>query len=118
MMTRSLRILALVGSLFTVGRLVHAQENTISDSEKRSGWKLLFDGKTTAGWRNYQKDTIGDGWKVEDGALVRADKGAGDIITADQYGSFELSIEYRISPEGNSGIMFHVTEDGKAPWHT
>jgi glucose/arabinose dehydrogenase len=118
MTTRSLLTLAIAGGLFLSARSSRAEENTLSDSEKRSGWKLLFDGKTTAGWRNYQKDSIGVGWKVEDGALVRADKGAGDIITADQYGSFELSIEYRISPEGNSGIMFHVTEDGKAPWHT
>jgi hypothetical protein len=92
--------------------------NTLTDAEKAAGWKLLFDGKTTEGWRNYKKDTIGPGWKIEDGALVRAEKGAGDIITKDQYGAFELSLEYNISPGGNSGIMYHVTEEGGTPWQT
>ena len=95
-----------------------AGENELTPSEKRGGWKLLFDGKTTDGWRNYKKDMISGGWKVVDGALVRAEKGAGDIITKDEYGSFELSLEYKISEGGNSGIMFHVSEDGGAPWHS
>ena len=65
-----------------------------------------------------KKTGISDGWKVEDGALVRKGAGAGDIVTADQYDSFELSIEYKISKGGNSGIMFHVTEELDAPWQT
>jgi 3-keto-disaccharide hydrolase len=92
--------------------------NTLTDAEKAAGWKLLFDGKTTTGWRNYKKTSVGPGWKVEDGALVRADKGASDIITTDKFAAFELSLEYKISKEGNSGLMFHVTEEGDAPWHT
>ncbi len=92
--------------------------NGLTEAEKRGGWKLLFDGKTTNGWRNYRKDGIGDGWVVEDGVLSRAKGGAGDIITTDQFKYFELSIEYRISKGGNSGIMFHVTEEGGASYHT
>lgn len=92
--------------------------NTLSDSEKRAGWKLLFDGQTANGWRNYRKDKIGDGWKAQAGELTRVSGGAGDIVTVEQYDSFELSIEFKISKGGNSGIMFHVTEDGDAPWHT
>ena len=61
---------------------------------------------------------VGPGWKVENGALVRADKGAGDIITSDKFGAFELVLDFNISKEGNSGLMFHVTEEGGAPWHT
>lgn len=95
-----------------------AGENSLSDAEKRAGWKLLFDGQTKEGWRNYKRDSISDGWVVEDGALVRAKGGAGDIVTAGQYDNFELSLEFKISPKGNSGIMFHVTEDADAPWHT
>lgn len=95
-----------------------AGENELTASEKRGGWKLLFDGKSTDGWRNYKKDKISDGWKVQDGTLTRADKGAGDIITKDQYDSFELSLEYKIAEAGNSGIMFHVDEEGGAPWHS
>jgi hypothetical protein len=112
--------LALAAALFaaTLAAAAEPAPNTLTEEEKAAGWKLLFDGKTTAGWRNYKKTDIGAGWKVENGALVRADKGAGDIITAEKFGAFELSLEFNISKEGNSGLMFHVTEEGGAPWHT
>ncbi|MEO1992966.1 MAG: PQQ-dependent sugar dehydrogenase [Pirellulales bacterium] len=100
-------------------RVTLAQEpNTLSESEKRSGWRLIFDGTSADGFRNYQQEAVSDGWRVEDGALVRAEKGAGDLITKDQFENFELQLDYRISPGGNSGIMFHVTEDGQRPWHS
>ena len=95
-----------------------AEPNTLTDQEKKAGFKLLFDGKTTNGWRSYQKKQINPGWQVVDGALTRAKEGAGDIVTQDQYGAFELLIDYKISPGGNSGIMFHVTEDEATPWMT
>ena len=98
--------------------LLAAEEPGLTDAQKRAGWKLLFDGQTTDGWRNFKQPGISDGWVVEDGALVRAAAGAGDIITVDQFDNFELSIEFKISPEGNSGIMFHVSEEGDAPWHS
>jgi len=90
----------------------------LSESEKRGGWQMLFDGKSTEGWRNYKSDRISDGWVVKDGLLERVGKGAGDIVTTEQYENFELSLEYRISKGGNSGIMFHVTEDQTQPWHS
>jgi len=92
--------------------------NRLSDSEKKSGWKLLFDGKTTKGWRNYKKEGVNSGWQVKDGILTRAGGGAGDIITEKQFEGFELSLEYRISKGGNSGLMFHVTEEEDSPWQT
>jgi|GEM_PF-418981 len=92
--------------------------NTLTAAEKEAGWKLLFDGKSTAGWRNYKKTEIGEGWKVVDGALSREDKGAGDIITTDQFGAFELSLDFKIAPEGNSGVMYRVRETENAPWQT
>ena len=91
--------------------------NTLTDSEQRSGWELLFDGNTTDGWRNYQRDTVSDGWSIGDGVLT-CRKGAGSLITTRKYDNFELAIDYRISEAGNSGILFHVTEDGKKPWHS
>ena len=94
------------------------QPNQLTDSQRRGGWKLLFDGKTTRGWRNYRKPDIGAGWQIRDGALTRSGRGAGDIITVEQYGYFELSLEYRISRGGNSGVMFHVTEELATPWQT
>ena len=92
--------------------------NQLTEGESRTGWKLLFDGASTKGWRNYRSDKIGSGWAVRDGALVRVDKGAGDIITEGQFEAFELSLEYRIAPGGNSGVMFHVTEQEQQPWQT
>lgn len=94
------------------------RSNRLSEAERRSGWRLLFDGESRDGWRNYRSDTISDGWVVEDGALVRRNRGAGDIITQEQFDAFELQLEYRISPGGNSGVMFHVTEEAQRPWHT
>jgi hypothetical protein len=117
---RSLLVASTVLAL-ALAQQAAAQEkalNTLTEQEKAAGWKLLFDGKTTTGWRNYKKAEIGPGWKVESGALVRADKGAGDVITNDKYAAFELSLEYNITPGGNSGLMFHVTEDGNTPWKT
>jgi hypothetical protein len=92
--------------------------NVVTEAEKQAGFRPLFDGKTAAGWRGYKKDKFPAGWKVVDGALVRAASGAGDIITEEQFDAFELLIDYRIAPEGNSGIMFGVRETGDAPWNT
>ena len=92
--------------------------NQLTDSEQRSGWKLLFDGKIDRRLAKLQETRISDGWKVVDGALVRAAQGAGDIITDKKYGAFELSLEYKISKGGNSGVMFHVLEGDGPPWHT
>jgi 3-keto-disaccharide hydrolase len=118
-----MRVLAtafLVTSLFIARGIAAdgAVPGTLTDAEQTAGWKLLFDGKTTTGWRNYQKPDIASGWKVENGELVRGAEKAGDIVTTDKYAAFELSLEYNISPGGNSGLMFHVTEDGKQPWNS
>jgi hypothetical protein len=94
-----------------------APPNTLTAKEKAEGWKLLFDGKTTDGWRGYKKEKMPDGWKVENGALARAG-GGGDIVTIEQFDNFELSLEWKISEGGNSGIMYHVTEEFGAPYET
>ena len=92
--------------------------NTLSEAERRGGWRLLFDGRTTEGFRNFRQESISPGWKVDDGCLVRSDKGAGDLVTSAEFGSFELQLDYRICEGGNSGLMFHVTEDSEKPWHS
>ena len=91
-----------------------AGPNTLSAAEKAAGWKLLFDGKTTAGWRGYRKDKVPEGWEVIDGALDRVRR-SGDLVTVDPYASFDLTVDWRISPGGNSGIIYHVTEDYDEP---
>ncbi len=88
-------------------------QNTLTDKEKSEGWILLFDGNTTKGWRNFKQNEVNDGWQVIDGNLVALGKGGdlgGDIITIDQFEDFELTLEWAISDEGNSGIFFHVLE--------
>lgn len=110
---------ALIGVCLSSSRAsAEAAPNTLTRPESLSGWKLLFDGKSSDGWRNYKKEDISDGWKVVDGALVREGKNAGDIVTKKKYKYFELSLNYKISEGGNSGLMFHVTEDNPVPWHS
>lgn len=89
--------------------------NTLTDQEKADGWILLFDGKTTAGWRNFNSSTIGQAWKVENGELyLESNKvergGRGHIITDAEFENFELSLEWKIDSCGNSGIVFNVVE--------
>jgi len=87
--------------------------NTLSKKEISDGWQLLFDGKTTTGWRGFKMETLPDGWQVMDGNLVTLGKGddmGGDIITTSQFEDFDLYLEWAISPGGNSGIFFHVLE--------
>jgi hypothetical protein len=82
-----------------------------------TGWRALFDGRTTAGWRGYRRPDMPAGWEAIDGALTRTGPG-GDIITADQFGNFELELEWMVAPGGNSGIFYRVTEVGEAGYHT
>jgi hypothetical protein len=92
--------------------------NALTDAEKAAGWKLLFDGKTTTGWRNFKKQEISKGWQVIDGALCRVDGSAGDIVTVDQYDNFELELDYKVPAHANSGLMYRVSEDQGATWAT
>ncbi|TWT29601.1 Plant Basic Secretory Protein [Posidoniimonas corsicana] len=93
--------------------------NQLTDEEKSEGWKLLFNGADTEGWHSFKRDEVMPGWQVKDGKLVCADpRNAGDLCTDDSYEWFELKLEYNISQGGNSGIMFHVTNEGGAAWAT
>ena len=95
--------------------------NTLSEKEKADGWKLLFDGKSTKGWHKYKGKEVGDRWKVVDGtlSLVHKDgKDGGDIVTDDTFDSFELSIEWKVTPGANSGIMYRVEESEDSPGFT
>jgi len=93
--------------------------NTLTADEAKAGWKLLFDGHSLAGWHNFKREGVRAGWQAKDGTLACVDpRNAGDIVTADEFAWFELSIEYTISKGGNSGIMFHVTDAGRTAWAT
>lgn len=95
-----------------------ASTNTLTAAEREQGWRLLFDGRTTNGWRGYRTDQVPDGWQVIDGALVRAVTGAGDIITAEQFGNFELALQWKLGPGGNSGIFYRGMETDREIWRT
>lgn len=95
-----------------------AQElNTLTAKEKKAGWKLLFNGTSTEGWHTYLQKEASPAWKVQDGALVldqEAKKNGapgGDLVTNDEYENYELTLEWKISEGGNSGIIFGVHED-------
>ena len=91
--------------------------NTLTPAEQKAGWQLLFDGKSLDRWKGYGTPQVPGGWRVVDGTLTRAG-GGGDIVTKEQFSNFELALEWRISPGGNSGIMFRVLEGQEAPYYT
>lgn len=112
--------LALVTFLFisiTIGSLCQAQEkdNTLTDAEKNSGWQLLFDGKSTKGWRIYQ-NVPADGWQVVDGELISKKDGVtkrADLITAEQYDNFELVFDWKVDKGANSGVIYRALENDR-----
>ncbi len=98
-----------------------AGDNTLSNEEKEQGYKLLFDGKDMDGWRTYQNKSA-ESWEVDSGTLhckgSDANYGAitADLMTKDQYQNFDFSVDYKISPKGNSGILYLVTEDSSSSY--
>jgi hypothetical protein len=96
---------------------IQAVPNTLSAAEKTAGWRLLFNGTTTAGWRGFKKTEMTAGWTVEDGALTRSAAG-GDIVTLDEFANFELTFDWKIAVNGNSGVFGRVGEESTSVWHT
>jgi hypothetical protein len=103
-------------TIFTIHTMAQAP-NTLSAKEKSDGWKLLFDGKTTKGWRNYNSKDIGSAWKINDESLYldrsNKDLKGGDIITEGEYENYEFTYDWKISKCGNSGLIFDVVESEK-----
>jgi len=92
---------------------VDAQQlNSLTPAEKANGWELLFNGQTMDQWRCYKMDKV-QGWIIEDDAMKALglpDGKGGDVITRETYKDFELSLEWKVGQESNSGIFFHVVE--------
>jgi len=88
--------------------------NTLTEAEKAQGWILMFDGKTSEGWRGVNKTNFPAGWKTDDGTLHcdssgRGEAGAvdgGDILYDKKFSNFDLKLEWKISKGGNSGIFY------------
>ena len=95
------------------------QDNQLTNKEKNDGWQLLFDGKSTDGWHTYGMTTAGKTWTVKDGALFLdeankknlSDKEGGDLVTNEEYDNFNLKLDWKIGPKGNSGVIFYIHED-------
>ena len=95
--------------------------NKLTPAEAADGWQLLFDGTTLTGWKRFNHDTIGPLWSVKDGAIVCDGSGLGEgsgtnrgsLHTTREFGNFDLVLDYKLSPGGNSGIIYHAVEDPK-----
>ena len=108
----SLKIKLIVfGALVVAMSLPSHAQNTLTPEEKSAGWRLLFDGQTTTGWRGFQKpDFPNHGWFIEDGCLKCLGQKGGDIVTTTTFIDFELTWEWRLSPKSNSGVKYFVNE--------
>jgi hypothetical protein len=103
----------LFAGIFFIFPHTQAQDNRLTKKEKRAGWTLLFDGKTTNGWHGYNKDRMLRCWDVQDGSIhqdpsVKDDRG--DLVTDGVYDDFELRFNWKVAPKGNSGMIFMIQE--------
>ena len=102
---------------FPVGiYVVNNLHNNLTDYEKKTGWRLLFDGKTSNGWKGaYKNEFPANGWLVKDGTItVLSSEGkeaanGGDIVTKEQFSAFDLSFEFKLTAGANSGVKYFVT---------
>jgi hypothetical protein len=87
-----------------------AVPGSLSAEQRAGGWRLLFDGRTTNGWRGYKSDAVPAGWRVVNGTLTK-DGAIGDLITRDKFGDFELAFDWMLNPGGNAGLFYRGTEE-------
>ncbi len=129
-------LMPLVACVIACGRVEHKPQesvagncsafNTLSEHEKAAGWELIFDGKDLAGWHGYNGQST-QFWTIEDCSLksigTEGNYGSdlrADLVTDKEYENFEISIDWKASKGGNSGLMYGVVEDPKyeAAWMT
>jgi hypothetical protein len=95
--------------------------NSLTPEQTAEGWRLLFNGDDLDGWKRFNSDTIGPLWSVRDGTILCDGEGLGEgsgamggsLITTEEFKNFDLVLEYKLSPGGNSGVLYHVVEDPK-----
>ncbi len=134
-MSKKIWLMAIIAiTLVACGNKMTAQQsaalpNSLTSKEIKAGWKLLFDGKTTRGWHSYGQPDIGKAWKVTEGTLTLdagslkdwQTKEGGDIVYEEDFENFHLKVDWKISKNGNSGIIFLSKEDPakyQYAWHT
>jgi hypothetical protein len=119
MYTRKLLCTLSIAALTLLSSFMFQQtDNTLTTDEKKAGWELLFDGKTTKEWKTY-KDKPGS-WQVLNGELTCpfGAKDHADLITKDEYEDFELSIDWKVEKGANSGIIYHSKQTHNASYET
>ena len=90
---------------------------TALHAQEPGEWVSLFDGKSITQWRGFKQKGVPAGWEVVDGAITRVAEGV-DLVSLEQYADFEFEFEWKVPPGGNSGVMFHVSEDYEATYHS
>jgi hypothetical protein len=83
---------------------------SLTAEQRAAGWRPLFDGTNTDAWRGYKEQTLPAGWHIVDGVLTKTGS-VGDLLTKDQFGNFELALDWKLSPGGNAGVFYRGTED-------
>lgn len=87
--------------------------NDLSEAERKQGWQLLWDGKSTSGWRGAKENAFPtSGWRMKDGELTATGGGGGDIVTDQTFGAFELQLDFQLTPGANSGIKYFAGDYG------
>jgi 3-keto-disaccharide hydrolase len=94
-----------------------AQKAGAAAPGKAGPWKSLFDGKSLSAWRTYRSETPPEKWELKDGIMSK-DGNASDLVSKDEFGDFELELEWRIGEAGNSGIFYRGSEDEEAIYWT
>jgi hypothetical protein len=116
-MIKSAAALFIATSVFCLHTRAQSTPNQLSAEEQSGGWKLLYNGTSTAGWHTYNKKTAGSAWKSDGSLHLESSKkssyqtaGGGDLITDAEYENFDLKMQWKISKGGNSGIIWPVKE--------
>ncbi len=120
-MTNRILLSAIACTLVAVSTArAQAPVNALTAEEVKQGFVLLFDGTTTTNWRGYKRTTMPASWKVMDGTLAQmgGNEGGDDIVTDQEYGNFELRLQWRVAKDGNSGVMYRVSEQYEAPYES
>lgn len=112
-----------VGSFLSGGCAAAQRSNELNTVERSAGWRLLFDGRSLAGWRGLGYDSVPTAhWSVVDGAIAKTPSGkvrrqadgqpasGGDLMTIESFRDFELAFEWRVTPGANSGVKYNVSE--------
>jgi hypothetical protein len=92
-------------------------EPAMNPSSADAGWRSLFDGRTLTGWHVYHQTGTPTNWAVVDGTIQRTANG-GDLVTDEQFANFELALDWKITPGGNSGILYRVSDAGEETYFT